>query len=148
MTPVRKDVILASGDQVAIDAVAAKMMGFDPLSIGYIRIAHERGLGVGDVREIELVGDDLAGENWRFEVGRSFHKFLGWLSWFGPTRVLQRLLFRTWIVYIPIFISEFNHDYLHWPFKEKRLYRRWRTESPWGRLFVEYEEKGHLAQEG
>ena len=147
MTPVQKDVILGSGDQVAIDAVAARLMGFDPLAIGYIRLAHERGLGVGDTREIELVGDDVSGENWHFEVGRSFHKFLGWLSWFGPTRVLQRLLFRTWIVYIPIFVSEFNHDCVQWPLKEKGVYRRWRRESPWGRLFVEYERKGHLAPE-
>jgi uncharacterized protein (DUF362 family) len=33
MFPVVKDVMLASADQVAIDAVAASMMGFDPLSI-------------------------------------------------------------------------------------------------------------------
>jgi uncharacterized protein (DUF362 family) len=38
MEPEVKNYILASADQVAIDAVAAKMMGFDPLSIGYIRI--------------------------------------------------------------------------------------------------------------
>ena len=60
MEPVRKDVILASGDQVAIDAVAAKMMGFDPMSIQYIRLAHDAGLGVGDPREIEIVGDDVS----------------------------------------------------------------------------------------
>ena len=36
MIPHVKNVILASKDQVAIDAVAAKMMGFDPLSIKYI----------------------------------------------------------------------------------------------------------------
>ena len=41
MIPVEKDFILASADQVAIDAVAAKMMGFDPLSIRYLRLAHE-----------------------------------------------------------------------------------------------------------
>jgi uncharacterized protein (DUF362 family) len=34
----------ASSDSVA-DAVAAKMMGFDPMSIPYIRMAHEGGLG-------------------------------------------------------------------------------------------------------
>ena len=33
------------------------MMGFDPMSIEYIRVAHEDGLGVGDPREIEIVGD-------------------------------------------------------------------------------------------
>ena len=32
MRPVIKDVMLASQDQVAIDAVAASMMGFDPMS--------------------------------------------------------------------------------------------------------------------
>ena len=50
MIPHVKNYLLASADQVAIDAVAAKMMGFDPLSIRYIRLAHEAGLGCGDVR--------------------------------------------------------------------------------------------------
>src|SRR5262249_59996942 len=45
MYPVVKNVMLASADQVAIDAVAAKLMGFDPLSIDYIRLAHEHRLG-------------------------------------------------------------------------------------------------------
>ena len=147
MTPEVKNVILASADQVAIDAVAAKMMGFDPLSIDYIRLAHERGLGVGDVREIELVGDDLGNENWHFEVGRSFHKFLGWLGWYGPTKVLQKLVFRTPLVKIPIFISEFNHDYVHWPLKERKIYLRWRETTPWGQLFDRYEKAGCLALE-
>src|SRR5438309_7194954 len=69
MEPVQKNVILASGDQVAIDAVAAKMMGFDPMSIQYIRTAHEQGLGIGDPREIEIAGDDVSGESWGFQVG-------------------------------------------------------------------------------
>ena len=41
MIPHVKNVILASADQVAIDAVAAKLMGFDPMTIKYIRLAHE-----------------------------------------------------------------------------------------------------------
>ena len=48
MVPHVKNVVLASADQVAIDAVAAKLMGFDPLSIPFLRMAHERGLGVAD----------------------------------------------------------------------------------------------------
>ncbi len=147
MTPVEKNVILASADQVAIDAVAAKMMGFDPLSIGYIRIAHEDGLGTGDVREIEIVGDDIEGENWGFKVGHSLHKFLGWLSWYGPTKALQDVIFKTSIVKIPIFVSEFNHDYIHWPLKERQIYRRWKKESQWGRMFAEYRKKGFFVGE-
>ncbi len=142
--PVVKNVILAAADQVAIDAVAAKMMGFDPLSIKYIRLAHEQGLGVGDMREIEIVGDDIAQENWGFRVGWNFHRFLGWMSWYGPTRFLQKLIFRTWLVNIPIFISEFNHDFIHWPLKERKIFERWKKETGWGRLFQEYEKKGCL----
>jgi uncharacterized protein (DUF362 family) len=57
MVPHVKNVILASADQVAIDATAAKLMGIDPLSIRFIRLAHDIGLGCGDPRDIEIVGD-------------------------------------------------------------------------------------------
>ena len=66
-----KNVILASADQVAIDAVAAKMMGFDPLSIKFIWMAHEMGLGCGDIRDIEIVGSDISDTNWNFSSGEN-----------------------------------------------------------------------------
>jgi uncharacterized protein (DUF362 family) len=145
MEPIVKNVILASADQVAVDAVAAKLMGFDPLSIDYIRLAHERGLGVGDVHEIELVGDDVSGESWGFEVGYNLHRLLAWLAWFGPTKFLQGLVCRTPLVAIPILVSKTNHDYVHWPFKEKHVYENWRTKTSWGQLFQRYQQEGHLA---
>jgi uncharacterized protein (DUF362 family) len=145
MQPVRKDVILASADQVAIDAVAAKMMGFDPMSIDYIRIAHEDGLGCGDTREIELVGDDVSNESWGFAVGTSLHKFMGYLAWFGPTKVLQKAVLHTPLVKVANFWSEAYHDYLHWPMKERKIYERWREQSPWGRLFAKYDAEGAQA---
>jgi len=148
MKPEIKNVILASADQVAIDAVAASLMGFDPLSIDYIRLAHERGLGVGDLREIERVGDDVSGENWGFEVGYNLHRFLAWMAWFGPTRFLQKLICRTPLVAIPTFVSALNHDYLHWPLKEKHVYEDWRANTSWGQLFQRYQQQGHLAEEG
>jgi len=57
MVPHVKNVLLASADQVAIDAVAAKLMGFDPMKIKFIRMAHEMGLGCGDPRDIERTDD-------------------------------------------------------------------------------------------
>ncbi|MCH7825018.1 MAG: DUF362 domain-containing protein [Acidobacteria bacterium] len=67
MIPYVKDIILASADQVAIDAVAARLMGMDPMNIKYIRMAHDRGLGCGDPAEIEIVGDlEAANEQWDF----------------------------------------------------------------------------------
>lgn len=144
MEPHIKNVILASADQVAIDAVAAKLMGIDPLSIGYIRLAHDRGLGVGDVGKIEVVGADISGVNWHFAVGQSLHKFLGWLSWYGPTKVLQKLIFRTPLVNIPILVSEINHDYIHWPLFDRRKYLKWRKETLWGQLFARYEKEDYM----
>ncbi len=147
MYPEVKNIILASADQVAIDAIAAKMMGFDPLSIDYIRLAHDRELGVGDPAEIEVVGDDVSGESWGFEVGSTLHKKLAYLSWYGPTKFLQKLIFRTPLVCIPVLFSEFYHDYYRWPVKECKVYDRWREDTPWGQLFVRYEREGHLAEE-
>ena len=145
MTPVVKNVILASADQVAIDAVAAKMMGFDPLSIPYIRLAHEHGLGVGDPRQIEIAGDESAAqESWGFAVGRNFHGFLAWLAWYGPTRVFQKLVLRTPLVAIPTAISFFNHDIAHWPFRERFIYQDWLANTAWGQLFQRYQREGCL----
>lgn len=75
MQPVVKNVILASADQVAIDAVAAHVIGFDPLEFTYLLLAHKRGLGIGKMREIELVGDDLSGQNWGFKTCYNSHSF-------------------------------------------------------------------------
>jgi uncharacterized protein (DUF362 family) len=145
MEPVRKNVLLAASDQVAIDAVAARLMGFDPMSIPYIRMAHEDGLGIGDPREIELVGDAAAGaENWGFKVGASFHRFAGWVTWFGPTRFLQKALTRPPLLYLGNFYSFFYHDVIHWKFREGRIYRRWLKDSDWGRLFARYKAEGSL----
>jgi len=34
-------------------------MGFDPMEIEHISLAHERGLGTADLNEIEIVGRSL-----------------------------------------------------------------------------------------
>ncbi len=146
MQPVVKNIILASADQVAIDAVAAKLMGFDPLSIKYIRLAHERGLGIGDLREIKLVGDDVSEENWGFRVGYCSHSLLAWLSWYGPTRFLQKLLFRTPLVVVPTLIGEIEQDYLYWPLKYRQVAEQWRRNTNWGTLFQQYQKNGWMAR--
>jgi len=145
--PIAKNIILASADQVAIDAVAAKLMGFDPLAIKYIRLAHDRRLGVGNPRDIHLVGDDISGQNWGFHVGHNSHSFLAWLAWYGPTRVFQKLVLRTPLVAIPTLIGEIEQDYIYWPFKYRAIARRWRETAPWGRLFQQYQQQGYLMAE-
>ena len=55
--PVRMDTIIASVDPVAADTVASRIMGFSPERIDHIRWAHES--GIGDMNDIEIVGDGV-----------------------------------------------------------------------------------------
>lgn len=145
MVPVRKDVVLAAADQVAIDAVAARLMGFDPLSIRYLALAHERGLGVADPREIELVGEPSIGlESWGFSVGDNLASRVGDLLWFGPLKGIQKLLFRTPLVYVFVAGSFVYHDFLWYPLFGRRRVREFVSSSPWGALFARYlESRSH-----
>jgi ferredoxin len=52
-------ILLFSDDPVAIDSVACRIMGIDPLSVAVIRIAQEMGLGNANPAAIDLRGDDL-----------------------------------------------------------------------------------------
>ncbi|RMF92819.1 MAG: DUF362 domain-containing protein [Candidatus Schekmanbacteria bacterium] len=138
MYPVEKDLILASGDCVAIDAVASKMMGFDPMSLEYIRVAHEEGLGTGRIEEIEIVGEDISGLNFGFFVGDNMASRVGDALWFSPLKVFQKLFFHTPLVYLFVFGSFFYHDYLWYPTFGKSRVNKWLNESKWGKLFQQY----------
>jgi Domain of unknown function (DUF362) len=60
-TPVDWRVALAGTDPLAVDALTASLMGFDPLQIGYLSYCHRMGLGQGDVSAIETVGNVVLG---------------------------------------------------------------------------------------
>jgi uncharacterized protein (DUF362 family) len=148
MRPVIKNVMLASSDQVAIDAVAASMMGFDPMSIEYIRLAHEQGLGKGRREDIEVVGDTaLADERWGFSVGDNGASMVGDLLWFGPLKRFQKLFFHTPLVNLFVFGSEAYHDYYRWPLRDRKVFEAWRGETQWGQLFGRYQQTGTLARD-
>jgi uncharacterized protein (DUF362 family) len=138
MLPVEKDLMLASADSVAIDAVAAKMMGFDPLNLKFIRIAHESGLGKGRMEDIEVVGENISGEDWGFTVGDNAASTVGKALWFGPLKSIQKLFFHTPLVYLFVFGSFFYHDYIHWPFKARPQIEAFKKTSKWGQLFDSY----------
>ena len=146
MFPVVKNWMLASADQVAIDALAAKMMGFDPMSLDYVRLAHEQGLGCGDTRDIEVVGDPEAlHESWGFRVGDNGASRIGDLLWFSPLKRFQNFFFRTPLVNVFILGSEAYHDYYRWPARDRAVFEKWRRDTTWGKLFRDYEQQGALA---
>ena len=133
-----KDRILASADQVAIDAVAAKMMGFDPMNLKFIRLAHERGLGCGDVSKIEVVGEDISQVNWKFSgVENTFASRGQKLIYWGPLKPMENLLLRSPIVGWAFLASNLYHNGYWLKTKgRKRIQAALKTE--WGRLFESY----------
>ena len=143
MLPVEKNILLASSDSVAIDAVSAKLMGFEPMDHAFIRTAHERGLGTGRFSEIEIVGDiDAAKQSWGFATGNNAASCVGKLFWFGPFKWLEELMFHTPLVYIFIMASAIYHDRIWYPSKGKDIVNKWLKENRWGKLFAEYQPGG------
>jgi len=140
MIPVVKDYILASSDSVAIDAVAAKMMGFNPMDIPYIKMAHEDGLGIGRIDEIDIVGENISNVNFNFTVGDNLASKFGDLLWFGRLKSIHKWFTHTPLVYFFVFGSFFYHDFVWWPLKGKRIQRENVKYTPWGKLFDSYPE--------
>lgn len=137
MIPRVKNLILAASDSVAIDAIAARLMGFDPMSIPFIRMAHERGLGVGDPRQIELVGDDVAQENFGFQTRRSLVIWGDQAIRKGFLRPLERILLHSPLMVWAPFASNVYHDLMWYPtVGQSRIRSFMRTE--WGALFKKY----------
>jgi hypothetical protein len=133
-----KNIMLASGDSVAIDAISAKIMGFDPLKIKYIRLAHERGLGLGDPNEIEVIGEDISGWNFNFSVGDNLASTAGDLFWFSPLKIFQRLLFHTPLVYTFVYASAVYHDLVWYNIWGKQRVNEWKK-TQWGKYFEGYQ---------
>jgi uncharacterized protein (DUF362 family) len=137
MVPKVQNVILASSDSVAIDAVAAKIMGFDPMEIPYLRMATEMGLGEGRIDRIEIVGEDISGMNFGFRTKRSLVIWGDQMLRKGPLRFLERIALHSPLVVWAPFASNLYHDWFWYPLIGKRRIRAF-SRTPWGRLFESY----------
>jgi hypothetical protein len=101
-------------------------------------VANSQGLGTGDVRDIEIVGHDISKENWGFHVGDNMASRAGDLLWFSPLKAIQNFFFRTPLVNLFILGSETYHDFYRWPFRDKRVFLKWKKNTGWGQLFGKY----------
>jgi len=133
-----KDLILASADQVAIDAVSAYLQGFNPLELKFIRLAHDRGLGIGDIKQIQILGDvDLDQIRWRARTGETFASRGQKMIYHGPLKPFESFLLRTPIAPWSYAASQAYFDYFWYPFVgNKRVQEALQTK--WGHLFAEY----------
>jgi uncharacterized protein (DUF362 family) len=135
MKPAVKNIIAASADSVALDAVEARIMGFDPMSIPFIKLAHDRGLGCGDIDQLDIVGENISNESWGFKTGRSpvilFDQLL------RKTSFLEPLLFHTRLFKLMIMASGIYHDKVWYPLLGKRRIQKFMSTS-WGNLWRDY----------
>jgi uncharacterized protein (DUF362 family) len=133
-----KNILLASADQVAIDAVSAKLQGFDPLSLRFIRKAHELELGVGDPNQIEIVGYDIEQEPpWNFKREDTFASRGQHMIYHGPLKPFEKLLLQSPLVPWAYFASNFYHNVYWYPFVGRKRVEA-ALDTPWGRLFQSY----------
>ncbi|MCD4848436.1 MAG: DUF362 domain-containing protein [Candidatus Aegiribacteria sp.] len=137
MIPHVKNYILASADQVAIDAISAKMQGFDPMKLDFIRLAHEEGLGVGDTAEIEIVGEDISKVNFHFMQTETFASRGQKAIYHGWLKPLENILLRSPIVPWSFYASRLYHDVFWLNIVGKKRIKE-ALATPWGELFKKY----------
>ena len=119
---------------------AEKMRALGELAGG---MAHDLGLGCGDPREIEIVGDETAAhENWRFVgpfkkmtfASRMQHKIY-WGAMKKPIEWSLKTVLAPW-AYIA---SVIYHDSFWYPLNARKTMQQVLA-SPWGRLFRNWEQ--------
>ncbi len=133
-----KDILLASADQVAIDAVSAKLQGFDPMQIRFLRRSHELDLGVADPRQIQIVGYDVEQEPaWGFRQEDTFASRGQKMIYHGPLKPFEKILLQSPLVPWAYFASNFYHNVYWYPFVGRPRVRA-ALETKWGRLFRDY----------
>lgn len=133
--------LLASSDQVAIDAVAAKIMGFDPMSLAFIRSAAERGLGSGELADIDIVGDGYEGAHWNFTAGNTLASKGQHMIYHGFFSKLEKFLLRTPLVVWAYVASWAYHDWYWYPLVGWKRVKKFMATN-WGQRFKNYKPLG------
>jgi len=139
MIPRIKNYILAGYDQVAVDTVVAKMLGFEPMKLPAIKLAHDEGLGCGDFDQIEIIGENVSDVNWNFTVKRSMVIWGDQQVRKGKLSFLEPLLHNKLFFSLPILGSLLYHDMFWYPFIGKKRIEKF-METDWGKLFQDYPE--------
>ena len=133
-----RDVVVAGADQVAVDSVCARLMGFDPMKIPFLRLAQERGLGQAELDGVDMVGEDLEKTAWTVErPSETFASRGQKLIYWGPFKPLEKFLLRTVIAPWSYLASRIYHD-LYWFNVHGRRRARAALKTKWGRLFLSY----------
>ncbi|MHA1488930.1 MAG: DUF362 domain-containing protein [Promethearchaeota archaeon] len=140
MIPRVKNYLLVGYDQVAVDTIVAKMLGFEPLKLPAIKLAHDEGLGCGDFDQIEIIGENISNINWNFKVKRSIVIWGDQMVRKGKLKFMEKLLHNKIFFAGPILGSLIFHDMLWFPTIGKRIIKDF-MKTEWGKKFTSYSER-------
>ena len=107
------------------------------MDLKFIRLGHELGLGVGDPRDIEIVGYDISAEDWDFVQEDTFASKGQKLIYHGALKPFENVLLRSPLVPWSYFASNFYHNVYWYPFVGRPRVKA-ALDTKWGRLFENY----------
>ena len=67
-SPVKTGVIIAGKDIVAVDTVATAVMGIEPKKVKYLKLAEKKGLGISNLKKIDILGEKIEKVKRKFKV--------------------------------------------------------------------------------
>lgn len=118
--PKEMGLILASGDLVAIDSVAAYLMGCDPATINHLQLCSKHGLGCCDLSNITVVGANI--EALRTPFRHAQHNIVSWGELLLRRSALRWLVFQTPLFHLFCWLTRRYYDY--WDFMVGRHLRQ------------------------
>ncbi|MFN8546995.1 MAG: DUF362 domain-containing protein [Candidatus Eisenbacteria bacterium] len=128
------NLLMASSDPVAIDAVSAQVMGMDPRTIRHLELCAAAGIGVRDLERIEVVGADGAPrrEVPRFDFIRAKHNTVSFVEQLLRQTFFRRLFFETPLLWPLCWAARGWYSSWYHLFGGKQRFDDARRASPYG----------------
>lgn len=139
MIPKEGNVLVASADLVAADAIQCVIMGLDPFAVKKLVLARKVGLGEMDPTKIEITGDFSSADElpvYPCNPGQSPVIKANRIMLKTPLRAIAHS--HSKLFYIPILGSMWYHDYFWYPLIGKSLIKDFEKTSQWSPLLQNY----------
>jgi len=129
--------LLASSDFVALDSVAAKMMGFQPLKIKYLKLGEKKGLGIADPRKIKVIGKKTNKVNLGFKQTDTLASRGQKLIYHHSPLWLEKILLQSKITPWSYLASYLYHDFFWYRLIGEPRIKKF-NQTNWGNLLQKY----------
>jgi uncharacterized protein (DUF362 family) len=139
------DLILSGHDPVAVDCVAAEIMGFDSSTIEHLHFCAHRGLGNSELSEIDIVGEKIDAHRTHFAEAR--HNLISRMELFFRQSFLKKLLFNTFIFQFALIFGK-TYYRIWFRTRGRKIWRRFLNHPVYGKQwggnpFTEKLKKGY-----